>query len=251
MAGYDDERRRWAEQEEADEAHAEYQRSLAVEEMVEWFHYHFEDPQNETPRDEGDFIYIWGGPFDGSEILFDQFIGEHDEDLIKAAVDEIEESGISEWAPTSQGDFYEHPSPDDGASSSSEGATRESLMAAISGLRKQLDDLQTAPREIGHNQPPEEIGSPPYADEDKGEIARLLAVTEEEILLDDPDVDNIQQATSKLSEFSQRAINYVGSKIDLALDESIKKGMPITFAYLAFGEHLQRFIESVRTFFGI
>jgi hypothetical protein len=179
--GYDQELRRWAEHEEADMADAEHHRSLAIGEIVEWFHYHFLNSQNETPRDDGQFFYIWGGPFDASEVLYDQFAGEHDEDLINAAVDEIQDHGTYEWTPTYHGDFYKHPDAEDYSFSLRVGATREDLIASISELKKQLDGLQTAAKGIGHNQPPEEIGSPPYADKDKGEIAQLLAMTEEEI----------------------------------------------------------------------
>lgn len=248
---HEEKMRSWAEWEATEDDRREHEREAALEEMVEWFHCHFEDPSNETPRDEGEFVFIWGGPFDASEVLFEEFHNKYESELIKGAINEVQKHGIYEWAPTSQGDFYEHPDQDDGASSSPDGATRESLLASISTLTKQLADLQTAPRDIGHNQPPEEIGSPPYADEDKIEIAQLLTITKEEILLEKPDVEILRKATSRLAEFSERAINYVGKKIDLAIDESIKKGIPITFSYLAFGEHLQNFIESVRTFLSI
>ena len=30
--------------------------------MVEWFQNNFEDPAHNTPRDEGEYVFIWGSP---------------------------------------------------------------------------------------------------------------------------------------------------------------------------------------------
>src|SRR3546814_7834929 len=71
-------------------------------------------PQVELPRDseEQSFIYPWGGPFEASEVLHGEFSYRFDEATIMAAVKHIERDGTVEWAPTSHGDFYEHPDPE-------------------------------------------------------------------------------------------------------------------------------------------
>jgi hypothetical protein len=34
----------------------------AAELIVEWFRRNFERPEESTPRDDGEWVYIWGGP---------------------------------------------------------------------------------------------------------------------------------------------------------------------------------------------
>jgi hypothetical protein len=78
----------------------------AVDAMVEWFFDNFEDPVHATPW-EGDYVYIWGGPYDANEELEDAFGDKLEEQfgeklrvrVIAEAVDRIEEDGF-EWAPS-------------------------------------------------------------------------------------------------------------------------------------------------------
>ena len=73
-------------------------RNKAVEVMMEWFFTNFEDPVENTPWDEGEYVYIWGGPFDAREELNDAFGDQVTEATIEAAAEEIEKDGI-EWVP--------------------------------------------------------------------------------------------------------------------------------------------------------
>jgi hypothetical protein len=70
-----------------------------VRAMVEWFFSNFEDPVENTPRDEGDWVWIWGGPYDAREELENTFGEMTTEHAISDAVSEIEEKGC-EWAPS-------------------------------------------------------------------------------------------------------------------------------------------------------
>lgn len=81
-------------------------RQARVDRMVEWFLENYEDPAQRTPYEsaEGGYIWIWGGPYDALEQIGDHFPHE-DQDLIEAAVSEVERDGIVDWAPV--------PSPDD------------------------------------------------------------------------------------------------------------------------------------------
>ncbi|HBC14935.1 MAG TPA: hypothetical protein DC026_04445, partial [Erythrobacter sp.] len=86
--------------------------------------------------------------------------------------------GTVEWAPTSHGDFYEHPDsePDD---------EPETTPVELTGrILDRLDQLEAAiaampgqPGNIGHNAPPEEIGLPPFGDEEVAEIKTAIAET--------------------------------------------------------------------------
>ncbi len=85
------------------EAGPEFQKEV----MKEWFLSRFENPVHSTPYDEG-YIYIWGGPYDASQELEEEF-GE----IIKHAVihecaAELEEQeGCEEWAGKPTQDDYE------------------------------------------------------------------------------------------------------------------------------------------------
>ncbi|NVK20143.1 MAG: hypothetical protein HWE30_15705 [Methylocystaceae bacterium] len=61
-----------------------------VNALVEWFFENFEDPAHSTPRDEGEFVYIWGGPYDAEDQLGDTFAGIVDDEYIAAAIDEVQ-----------------------------------------------------------------------------------------------------------------------------------------------------------------
>ena len=117
----DDEARYWAEGEAA-HADDEYQAQLAadqlavdresaIETMTGWFEENFEDPQNQTPIDseDGVYVYINGGPFDAGDAIGSQFTGEFDQEWIEAAVEQVTRAGTFEWAPVLGGDFYDPP----------------------------------------------------------------------------------------------------------------------------------------------
>jgi hypothetical protein len=70
----------------------------AVERMTEWFFANFEDPAESTPWDEGEYVYIWGGPYDAREEIEAAFGNTASEQAIDEAVEAIESDGY-EWAP--------------------------------------------------------------------------------------------------------------------------------------------------------
>jgi hypothetical protein len=72
----------------------------AVDAVVDWFFTNFEDPVESTPYEsaEGGYIYIWGGPCDAGEEIYDAFGDAISEAVVEAAVERIELDGY-EWAP--------------------------------------------------------------------------------------------------------------------------------------------------------
>src|SRR6202023_2465196 len=70
----------------------------AAEVIKEWFFTNFEDPVHETPRDDGEFIYIWGGPYDGRDVIWEVFGDAASENAIEAAIRAVEAEGDN-WAP--------------------------------------------------------------------------------------------------------------------------------------------------------
>jgi len=75
----------------------------AVEELVEWFLEHYEDPAHGVPHDssEGGFQYIKGGPYDPLDELQDQF-PDVDEGVLDDAVRRITHEGGWEWVKRGQ-----------------------------------------------------------------------------------------------------------------------------------------------------
>jgi hypothetical protein len=71
-----------------------------VDLMVQWFFRNFEDPAERTPWDEGEYVFIWGGPFYAHEELEDAFGSAVTPQAIKEAVAKIEEDGGPQWAPS-------------------------------------------------------------------------------------------------------------------------------------------------------
>ncbi len=57
--------------------------------MEEWFRGNYEDPAEQCPYCEGEYIYLWGGPYDAQEELEEQFSGEVADEIISELADEL------------------------------------------------------------------------------------------------------------------------------------------------------------------
>lgn len=218
---------------------------LSLEEQVEfitlWFHALFEDPQNQTPyaadKDSPyNYEYIWGGPYYAGDEIGDHFAGLASDDAIEAAVREVENNGIIEWAPGAQ-----HPDrraiEDEAAAEETDAAppsldeirrrlevgavprfgdpleaeAREALRSEITQLRELL--AQHAPQHggIGHNNPPDETAL-------LRELTVNITVTIDQIDVElakpDPDADTVVESASKL----ETVLAWVFRKLDKAVD---------------------------------
>lgn len=68
--------------------------------MKTWFFEHYEDPAERTPFEsrEGGYQWIYGGPYEVEQELFNHFSKQYSEEEIKKAADEIQtETGIYDW----------------------------------------------------------------------------------------------------------------------------------------------------------
>lgn len=235
----DEERRRADEEEEAhywatveeqrrEEEERKAAREAAVETMVAWFHEQFEDPQVQTPRDNetDSYIYPWGGPFEASDVLYGAFQEEHDEELILAAVKAIESDGTTEWAPSSSGDYYEHPEDEDGEASDAVAAQlTAAALKRLDALEAIIAELPRVPAQLGHNSPPDEVGIPPYSDEDR-ETVRATIVEARAALADPaPDARELATLGRQFERWGAKIMAWLGKKADLAVDEVIKNSI--------------------------
>jgi hypothetical protein len=77
--------------------------------MESWFRSKYENPAVRTPYDseDGDYVWIWGGPFDALDELRTEFDGVVPDDVIEALANDLS-SDCDEWAPVESDDDYDH-----------------------------------------------------------------------------------------------------------------------------------------------
>jgi hypothetical protein len=147
--------------------------------LKEWFLSNFEDPAENTPYEsaEGGYQYIWGGPYDARDQIEGNFGDQISQEIIDEVVDNLQ-SVAWDWAPNSNRIYDEDP-PDDADLN-----PYDDLQLRLQVLEQTIAKLEPVSSLIGGNHPPEEIGVPPYKDEDKKEIfvaIHMLRKPQEEI----------------------------------------------------------------------
>ncbi len=175
--------------------------------MVGWFHQNYEDPAQRTMYITAEGGYMWnhGGPHDAKEELYDKFGDLVSEKLIEEVAEDVEASGIAEWAPVHDpyqdddqreleapetlDDFGDERSPTYG--SPADIAARERLLAVLDELQKALD--KPAPIGIGHNHPPEGIEP-----EQLKEVRLVTIELKIEFAKPEPSIPEVKQSGSKL-----------------------------------------------------
>ena len=219
-------------------------KELAEEQQLEymeaWFRHLFEDPANETPYEsaEGGYQYVWGGPYDHRDQLYDQFGDVVSEALIERLAQRLDGYG-HEWAPTSN-----HPNRDDDrAEEQVEEAWNPDLDELVreleQGVELHFDDrggpLRTAIEErlgaleqvvaelqhgaIGHNQPPESIEAVQALEAGHArDIATAMAVVRVEIVKERPDALAVAKAGVRFRDIGK----WLAEKLDKAADEAFK-----------------------------
>ena len=70
-----------------------------IDVMVEWFGQNFEDSSDHTPRDDGEFVYVWGGPHDARDELNNASACTASNDEIVEAIERVEGEAM-DWAPS-------------------------------------------------------------------------------------------------------------------------------------------------------
>ena len=210
--------------------------------MVHWFRRMYEDPANETPHDsgEGGYIYIWGGPYEARDEIGDEFGDLVSDEVIEAAVSEVESDGTLDWAPTDinpkhkahfdedEEDGYESPPPtldeirDRLASGHAprfgdpvEAEGRQALRNEIGRLRDALEPQSSAHGGIGHNRPPESLS---LSVDQTEEVTEALKELEEESSKDVPDVSAVVESTGRVG----KVLGWCGRKLDVSLDSFMK-----------------------------
>jgi hypothetical protein len=226
----------------ADQEREAARRDAAIEKMETWFFEQFEDPQSETPRDSEAqaFIYPWGGPFDASDVL-------HGSSTMSMTLpwfrrlSSISSDGTIEWAPTSSGDFYEHPDPepDSEANAALTAALTGRILERLDRLEEIVAALPGLPGNIGHNVPPSDVGLPPYGEGDAAAMASTIAETRVELAQAEPDPARLASFSRHFDGWGRNIGAWLVKKGDLAVDEFIKNGVKVvtwTGAFALFSE---------------
>lgn len=211
-----------------------------IKHMVAWFNRMFEDPQNQTPyaadkNSPYNYEYIWGGPYDASEELNDQFAGIASEEVIEKAVEIVQDQeGIHEWAPSDA-----HPNMRSRAEEAmAEDAEQADQFPSLDDMRQQIRETPRlrlgTPEELevrqellsfiqdfgplvaratedpnhggmGHNQPPPEMVLP----QNIGiSITVNINVIQAEIASDTPDAEKVVEATSALKKAQKEVFDF-------------------------------------------
>lgn len=187
--------------------------------MKGWFLSMFEDPQNETPyapkgtSSGSAYFYPWGGPYNASDQLHNQFAAIVSEEIIAETVDELEdETGIFEWAPSpshpgqiqANEDYLAEQHFDSFTlldqiktrieSGESGNFSNAEVAAEMQKLRKSIAELRAAIQDLsghsgqtpgmGHNRPPSDLD---VSYEIQEQVEEQLSKVETEIDADNPD----------------------------------------------------------------
>ena len=187
-------------------------KATVVKYLVEWFHYLYEDPAEETPYNgrEGGYIYIKGGPYSAEKEFRDNFENMVPEDAIIQAVDEVE-ADLLDWAPSpfhpdsiafhagAEEEYVQEKlsfeelkeiaieSQSAGLGSEKEKAARAAVLEQITALKYDLPK-PTSHGGIGHNHPPQEFELQGQELEEVRESSETIIA---ELTSDDPNVEKV------------------------------------------------------------
>lgn len=218
-------------------------RAKQLEYVLYWFWRNFEDPVHQTPHDsaDGGYQYIWGGPYDAQEQLWDEFGDIVSEERLEEAVAEVERDGTVDWAPgpkhpdhqrgAEEWDAEEYPDivPDldeivRGIEAGTqvrfgdpyELAQRKVVVERITTLQQALERLRPTRGGIGHNRPPPDND---VSAEKSTEIAEAANYISTELSKPEPDALAVGRSAQTL----KGVLKWAAAKADMAFDEFLKK----------------------------
>lgn len=190
-----------------------------ADEVKSWFFENFEDPQYRTPYDAEaeSFTYILGGPFDTEEELYRSFENILDDAIIDRIVKEIDEDTIGEWAPGGarlifDGDDYQEPS----------NPAYNALLESTQQLEGMLGKIPVTPSYVGGNNPPDDIGLPPYRDEDEQSVREAISIIYSQSEVPGAPPQDAIVAAEKLNSLGNRLKDFVAKQSDNAVNNYVK-----------------------------
>lgn len=209
--------------------------------LLNWFHQNFEDPAESTPyvSAEGGYQWIWGGPYNARDALYNEFGSGVSEEAVEEAVEEIESDGLYDWAPSSwrRADDFEEP-PDDlvdepevidldeiearlkagvrpDLGNDFELTQRRRALLEIDKLEMELPAQNPVHGGLGHNNPPPEYR---LTEEDLALVKGEAASIRYELNQKTPDVSKVATSTRRM----KKVVDWMLQKVDLAAEEFAK-----------------------------
>ncbi len=182
-----------------------------------WFHQNFEDPAESTPYDssEGGYQFIWGGPYQADEVLWDEFATYGiPEDVINEVVQEITRDGMFDWAPVHRSIpdrlddrlddlWYPLPLRQPGVTHPRQEAdARTAVLARIEALERAVEALNENPPVLGNNREPWTNEPPPFSLGEYRDIDRIMARIREQANASSADPAGPSEEVSKLRELA-------------------------------------------------
>jgi hypothetical protein len=92
-------------------------------------------------------------------------------------------------------------------------------------LEAVVASLPITPANLGHNGPPQEIGLPPYGEEEARGIEAAIEETRAELAEGAPDPVELERLSSRFEFWGAKIGKWLASKADLAVDEAIKSSI--------------------------
>jgi hypothetical protein len=193
-----------------------------IEALKEWFLWNFEDPAQNTPYEsaEGGYIWIWGGPYDARDELFNRFGGVLFDSVVEEAAKEIEREGW-DWAPHSRrvGPPEEF---DDQPPTADEAEARAEMLTRLQRLEDAVNEMRGASSRIGHNNPPEPIDDLPLNAAQQDQIISDIRFIQNECKAPEPNAGEVEAAANRFRDLASKIGMWAAKKCDLALDELAK-----------------------------
>ena len=205
-------------------------RGTLIEMLKAWFYQKFEDPAEKTPYEsaEGGYQWIWGGPYDASEVLSSEFGNHVAEEVIQKVAADVQADGLYEWAPRNIADddvvdaddglwpplvVTELPHP-----LANEAAARQQVRDRLTVLDAALEKLSDQPPMIGHNRPPEPLADVPLKPDDGRTIRLVIEAVRAEAEKPTPELGRVDKEASKLRTVASRLGYWLKQRFDKGAD---------------------------------
>ncbi len=193
----------------------------AVDLITEWFLQNFERPENSTPRDDGDWVYIWGGPYEHRDIIEDLLRGVASEEIIEAAIDVLDRQE-TQWVPNAS---RVQPSEEDHAPAKGDDSeariAHAAMLRRIAALEKTLAHV-TLPG-IGHNHPDgnlDDVG--PLTAEERQSIAHIITTLKTQPIEPATLPGEAVSAPEVFESKAAKIVDYLASKGDAFLQKAVE-----------------------------